>query len=84
MQYESTAISMTQMQPGTSARVLHLNCTGAIRRRLQDMGLIEGTQVECLFRHSRGGPCAYQIRGAAVALRPADSDQILVAGRCSP
>ena len=74
---------MTQMKKNTTAWVEPLNCSGSMRRRLQDIGLIEGTRVECLFRRVKGGPTAYLIRGAVIALRPSDSDRILVSGRRS-
>ncbi len=74
---------MTQMEKNAKAWVERLNCSGSMRRRLQDIGLIEGTRVECLFRRVRGGPTAYLIRGAVIALRPSDSDRILVSGRRS-
>ncbi|MFR8002095.1 MAG: FeoA family protein [Hydrogeniiclostridium sp.] len=74
---------MTQMEKNTTAWVERLNCSGSMRRRLQDIGLIEGTRVECLFRRVKGGPTAYLIRGAVIALRPSDSDRILVSGRRS-
>ena len=74
---------MTQMKKNTTAWVERLNCSGSMRRRLQDIGLIEGTRVECLFRRVKGGPTAYLIRGAVISLRPSDSDRILVSGRRS-
>ncbi|MBR5808747.1 MAG: ferrous iron transport protein A [Clostridia bacterium] len=49
-----------------------------IRRRLQDMGLIPGTLVQCVFKSPYGDPTAYLIRGALVALRKTDADNILV------
>lgn len=49
-----------------------------IRRRLQDMGLIPGTQIQCVFKSPYGDPTAYLIRGALVALRKADADNIFV------
>ena len=52
-----------------------------MRRRLQDIGLIEGTDVECLQKSPAGDPVAYYIRGAVIALRSEDSQNILV--RCN-
>ncbi len=49
-----------------------------IRRRLQDMGLIPGTHVQCVFKSPYGDPTAYLIRGALVALRCEDAENILV------
>ena len=57
------------MREGTSARVKTLLNDGSMRRRLQDMGLIEGTSVLCLQRSPSGDPIAYLIRGAVIALR---------------
>lgn len=51
-----------------------------MRRRLLDMGLIEGTRISCLQKSPAGDPVAYLIRGAVIALRSEDSSQILVDG----
>ena len=75
---------MTEMQKNETARVEELDCSGPMRRRLQDIGLIEGTRVRRLFRRVPGGPTAYRIRGAVIALRPADSDRVLVSGGRNP
>jgi ferrous iron transport protein A len=49
-----------------------------MRRRLLDMGLIEGTRVECLQKSPAGDPVAYFVRGAVIALRSEDSAGIWV------
>ena len=61
-----------------SARVTQLRNDSSMRRRLQDLGLIEGTRVECLQRSPSGDPTAYLIRGAVIALREEDSSKIMV------
>ncbi|GAA6268022.1 hypothetical protein F130042H8_10820 [Enterocloster alcoholdehydrogenati] len=42
------------------------------------MGLTFDTPVECLGVSPLGDPAAYRIRGAVIAIRRADSRQILV------
>ena len=42
------------------------------------MGLMEGTEVECVGRSPWGDPSAYRFCGAVVALRSRDSKTILV------
>lgn len=69
---------MDQLRPGERAVVRALHSGGAIRRRLRDLGLIEGTAVTCLGRSPLGDPAAYAVRGAAIALRRADSRMIEV------
>ena len=63
---------------GETAKVRELKSTGSMRRRMLDIGLVEGTFVECLQRSPGGDPIAYLIRGAVIALRSADSSKILV------
>ena len=46
------------------------------RRRLQELGLIPGTHIRCLFRSYSGDPCAFLVRGTVLALRRCDSDRI--------
>lgn len=74
----NTATTLHGMREGTSATVTELLNDGSMRRRLQDMGLIEGTSVLCLQRSPSGDPIAYLIRGAVIALREEDSSKVLV------
>ncbi len=70
--------SLTDLEVGQRAKVGSLMSEGAIRRRLQDIGLIEGTLVECVLKSPGGDPVAYLIRGAVIALRSEDTGNILV------
>lgn len=70
--------NLSQLCPGQRAEVLKLQTAGAMRRRLMDLGLIEHTEVMCLGKSPSGDPCAYLIRGAAIAIRARDSRQILI------
>lgn len=70
--------SLYELKNGQKAKVKSLVTTGSMRRRLQDIGLIEGTEVECLQKSPGGDPIAYLIRGAVIALRSEDSSGILV------
>lgn len=70
--------ALNQMYEGEMAQVVSLSQTGSMRRRLQDIGLIEGTKVKCLQKSPSGDPIAYAIRGAVIALRTVDSKKILV------
>ena len=49
-----------------------------MRRRLQDLGLVADTRVQCIQRAASGDPTAYRIRGAVIALRAADARLIEV------
>lgn len=49
-----------------------------MRRRLLDLGLIAHTEVMCLGRSPLGDPSAYLIRGAVIAIRTKDSQNIII------
>jgi len=70
--------NLTCLQEGESARVVSLLNTGTIKRRLQDLGLVEGTQVQCIQKSPWGDPVAYGIRGAVIAIRTEDAQGILI------
>ena len=68
--------NLTKLRTGQKAKVRKVSATGAMRRRLQDLGLIEDTEIECVGRSPLGDPAAYLIRGAVVALRDTDAATI--------
>ncbi|PWM58496.1 MAG: ferrous iron transport protein A [Oscillospiraceae bacterium] len=69
---------LNDIAPGERARVVSQSTCGALRRRLLDMGLIAGTEVECVGKSPAGDPRAYLIRGAVIALRDEDCRRICV------
>ncbi len=71
-------IPLTNVPIGKVAVVRDLLLTGSIRRRLQDIGVINGTAIECLQKSPAGDPIAYLIRGAVIAIRSEESSKILV------
>lgn len=75
MTYEK---SLAQVATGQTACVSCLHTTGALRRRLLDIGLIEGTTVECVGCSPCGDPKAFLIRDAVIALRREDCGAIAV------
>ena len=70
--------SLATMTPGARAVVTALYSTGGMRRRLLDIGLVAGTEVECLGRSPGGDPAAYLIRGAVIAIRAEDGEKVRV------
>lgn len=71
---------LTFLSPGCTATVRKLTGEGSMRRRLQDIGLVEGTRIECVGKSPLGDPTAYLIRGAVIALRSNDAAQVEIEG----
>ena len=74
-------MSLNHVAEGQTVRVDELMANGSIRRRMLDIGLVEGTDVSCLQKSPAGDPVAYMIRGAGIDFRSEDSSQIVVEGR---
>lgn len=69
---------LCEIKQGEKAVVKKLLSDGSIRRRLLDIGLVEGTTVECVGESPLGDPRAYLIRGAVIAIRTKDCKKIMV------
>ena len=63
---------------GTYGKVEVLNCKGAIRRRLLDLGIVKGTPIVPILKSPSGDPTAFIIRGSVIALRKEDANLIVV------
>lgn len=72
------AAHLSELKPGESATVRDLDCEGFTRRRLLDLGVTPGTRVDCLFAGMAPEPLAYRIRGAVIALRRNQADDIVI------
>nr|WP_314462080.1 FeoA family protein [uncultured Clostridium sp.] len=69
---------LNDLKRGQKGVIARLTVCDDMRRRLQDMGLIEGTVVECVGKSPLGDPTAFLIRGAVIALRNEDSVRVLI------
>ena len=70
--------TLNEIMPGGFATVKEIITDGDMRRRLLDIGLIPGTQVECIGKSPGGDPKAFLIRGAVIAIRAEDAAGIAV------
>ncbi len=71
-------IPLAAIAPGETVRVAEIRVEGALRRRLFDLGLIPQTLVSFRFAAPAGSPMAFTVRGAVLALRTADAQEIFV------
>lgn len=69
-------IRLTDLPIDTEAEVLNLNCSGGIRRRLLDLGIVKGTLITPILKSPSGDPTAFLIRGSTIAIRKEDASLI--------
>jgi DtxR family Mn-dependent transcriptional regulator len=74
------SIPLSNLLPGQASKVEHISphIRGQERRRLMDLGILKGTVIAAEFKSPAGDPTAYLIRGAAIALRKEQADQIII------
>jgi DtxR family Mn-dependent transcriptional regulator len=71
------------LRPGEEGVVIRVGgqVQGVQRRRLLDLGIVPGTVIGAELASISGDPMAYRIRGAVIALRRAQADDILIRRR---
>lgn len=69
-------IRLTDLPIDAEAEVLNLNCSGGIRRRLLDLGIVKGTLITPILKSPSGDPTAFLIRGSTIAIRKEDASLI--------
>ena len=62
--------------PGETVTVKKLHGTGALRRRIMDMGLTKGTAVHVRKVAPLGDPIEINLRGYELSLRKSDAEMI--------
>jgi DtxR family Mn-dependent transcriptional regulator len=78
--YEEKAVRLSSLSEGEKAKILGISseCRGANRRRLLDLGFINGTEIETEFTSPMKEPKAFLIRNTLIALRNDQSDLVLI------
>ncbi len=72
-------MKLKEAEISSIVKVVSIDAKGELRRRFFDLGIIEGTVIEVLYRSPFGDPTAYLIRGAVIAMRKEESEMINVA-----
>ena len=63
---------------GQTVRVVKLYGEGAIKRRIMDMGITNGTEIHVRKVAPLGDPIEMSVRGYGLSLRKADAENIEV------
>lgn len=70
--------TLDQLHPGQQAVVRALHSDGQQRRRMMDLGILPGTAIEVEMVSPLGDPTAYLVRGALIALRREQAQQVSI------
>jgi len=71
-------MKLSSLQTGEVGIIVKVSGHGGFRKRIIEMGFIEGKQVEVLLNAPLRDPVKYKIMGYEVSLRHSEADQIEV------
>lgn len=71
------SLTLDRLRVGDCLTVERVVGEDAMKRRLEDLGVVSGTRITCCMKSPLGDPCAYWIRGAVIALRATDARRIV-------
>lgn len=70
--------TLNDLPLNTKGYIKKLNCMGNIRRRLLDLGLVEGASITPVLISPSKDPRAFSIRGTLIAIRQEDANLITI------
>ena len=71
-------MGLDTLRPGEQCVLRKIRLPAAQRMRLEELGLLPGTRIQCLYQAPCGTPAAYAVSGAVFALRRKDAARLLV------
>jgi ferrous iron transport protein A len=72
-------LTLARLPAGARARVVAINGSGVIARRLMEMGVVPGAPVRVIKVAPLGDPMEVRVRGYHLALRRSEAETISVA-----
>lgn len=70
--------TLRDIKPGNTVKVLKLDGTGAVKRRIMDMGITKGVDIFVRKSAPLGDPVEVNVRGYELTLRKADAEIVIV------
>ena len=69
-------ITLDHGEIGNLIKITSLNLDGVMRRRLLDLGFVQGALVEVIRKSPLGDPIAFRVSQTTIALRKEESSKI--------
>lgn len=71
-------LTLDKTEKGDRLKVSHIAIKGSIGRRLMDMGITKGSEIQVMGKAPLGDPIAIKIRGYNLTLRKQEASEITV------
>jgi len=73
-----SVINLSELKKGTKGKIVKISGRGSVYRRLIDMGLVTGSEVEMQRVAPLGDPIEIKVKGYNLSLRKEEADSIQV------
>lgn len=70
--------TLNKLMPGESGKVIKITGEGAVRRRLFDMGITPGAEINVRKYAPLGDPVEINLRGYGLSIRKAEAEAVVV------
>ncbi|MDD5425632.1 MAG: FeoA domain-containing protein [candidate division Zixibacteria bacterium] len=70
--------TLNEMAPGKKGRILKIEGRGAVKKRIVDMGVVPGVEVEVERYAPLGDPIEIKVKGYHLSLRKEDASKIMI------
>ena len=71
-------MTLREVKVGQTAKVVKLNGTGPVKRRIMDMGITKGQLIQVIRVAPLGDPMEITVRNYELSVRKADAEMIEV------
>lgn len=72
---------LDRFAPGERGRIAHIDAAPGVTRRLMELGLVPGIEIEMVRRAPLGDPIEVSVRGLRLSLRRSEAGHIHVEPR---
>ncbi|MBQ8025669.1 MAG: ferrous iron transport protein A [Oscillospiraceae bacterium] len=72
-------MTLKDVKPGQTVKVAKINGTGAIRRRIMDMGITKGVEIFVRKVAPLGDPVEVTVRGYELSVRKGEAEMVELA-----
>ena len=73
--------TLNQLKPGERATIVKVGGEGPVRRRILDMGVVSGADIEVVRVAPLGDPVEFRVKGYNLSLRKSEAQNIQVEAR---
>jgi ferrous iron transport protein A len=77
-QLHGTSLTLNQLNPGSSGKIVNLKASGLLLQRLLALGFTPGSEITTVRRAPLQDPILFKLKGTSISLRKADAEKVTI------